>query len=111
MDWAEKFRRRIGLDRLPTALRRIIVGVIGGTILLIGIVLVVLPGPAFLVVPLGLVILATEFAWARWLLRRARTLWRGQSRDLERRPLCRPTDVPQPDATDRVPPSATMERR
>lgn len=48
--------------------RRIIVAVIGTTVLLIGIVLIVLPGPAFIVIPVGLGILATEFAWARrWL--------------------------------------------
>ena len=38
---------------------------IGLTILLFGIALIVLPGPAFIVIPLGLGILATEFYWAR----------------------------------------------
>ena len=37
-----------------------------------GIVLVVLPGPAVVVIPLGLAILSLEFAWARYLLRRLR---------------------------------------
>ncbi len=38
------------------------------TVLLIGIALLVLPGPAFIVIPIGLAILATEFVWARrWL--------------------------------------------
>jgi len=50
--------------------RRLIVAVVGGTVLLIGLALLVLPGPAFLVIPLGLGILATEFVWARRLLRR-----------------------------------------
>lgn len=50
------------------AARRVVVAVIGGTVLLGGIVMIVLPGPAFLIVPLGLGILATEFVWAaRWL--------------------------------------------
>ena len=40
--------------------------------LLVGIALIVLPGPAFIVIPLGLVILGSEFAWARWLVRRAK---------------------------------------
>ncbi len=39
------------------------VGVIGGTILLIGVALIVLPGPAFVVIPVGLAVLATEFLW------------------------------------------------
>lgn len=48
--------------------KRIVVAIIGGTVLLCGIALLVLPGPAFIVIPLGLAILATEFAWARiWL--------------------------------------------
>ena len=53
-------------------LRRAIVAVIGFTVLLIGVAMIVLPGPAILVIPLGLSILATEFVWARRLLERAR---------------------------------------
>src|SRR5581483_650977 len=50
--------------------RRVIVSVIGATLLLFGIALLVLPGPAFIVIPLGLAILASEYAWARrWLKR------------------------------------------
>jgi hypothetical protein len=49
-------------------LKRIGVAVIGGTVLALGLALIVLPGPAFIVIPLGLAILAIEFAWAkRWL--------------------------------------------
>ena len=49
-------------------IERIIVAVVGGTVLAVGFALVVLPGPAFLVIPAGLAILAIEFAWAkRWL--------------------------------------------
>lgn len=48
--------------------KRIVVAVMGGTVTLIGIALLVLPGPAFIVIPIGLSILATEFVWAkRWL--------------------------------------------
>jgi len=52
--------------------RRLIVFVIGGTVLLIGVALLVLPGPAFVVIPLALAILATEFGWARNLLHRVK---------------------------------------
>ena len=55
-----------------SALRKLIVAVIGGTVLLIGIALIVLPGPAFIVIPVGLAILAIEFAWARRALTRTR---------------------------------------
>jgi tellurite resistance protein TerC len=52
--------------------KRIVVAVVGGTITLIGIALLILPGPAFIVIPIGLSILATEFVWARRFLRKAR---------------------------------------
>jgi len=48
--------------------RRVIVFVFGMTVLLIGVAMIVLPGPAVVVIPIGLAILATEYAWARhWL--------------------------------------------
>jgi tellurite resistance protein TerC len=52
--------------------RRIVVGMIGGTILLIGVAMVVLPGPAILVIPVGLGVLGLEFAFARHWLRKLR---------------------------------------
>jgi putative transmembrane protein PGPGW len=70
--WTRNLGTRLGWDLLPKTVRRVIVGVIGGTIVLIGIALLVLPGPAFIVIPLGLLILGSEFAWARLLLQRAR---------------------------------------
>ena len=74
MTWSSNLRTRLGWNLLPQTLRRIIVGVIGGTIVLIGVALVFLPGPAFIVIPLGLLILGSEFAWARRLLRRAKQM-------------------------------------
>jgi tellurite resistance protein TerC len=53
-------------------MKRLIIGVIGFTILLIGIAMIVLPGPAFIVIPIGLGILATEFVWARSLLKKVK---------------------------------------
>jgi hypothetical protein len=50
--------------------RRVAVAVVGGTVCLVGLAMVVLPGPAVVVLPLGLGILGLEFAWARrWLAR------------------------------------------
>jgi len=54
--------------------RRVIVSVVGATVLLIGIALLVLPGPAFIVIPVGLAIFATEYAWARRWLKRTRQI-------------------------------------
>ncbi len=51
-------------------LRRMAVAVIGLTILGIGIAMIVLPGPATVVIPVGLGVLAVEFAWARRMLER-----------------------------------------
>jgi uncharacterized protein (TIGR02611 family) len=54
--------------------KRVIVSIIGVTVILIGIALLVLPGPAFIVIPIGLAILATEYAWARRWLKKARRI-------------------------------------
>jgi tellurite resistance protein TerC len=53
--------------------KRLIIAVIGFTILLIGIAMIVLLGPAVVVIPIGLAILATEFVWARSLLKGVKT--------------------------------------
>jgi len=71
--------------------RRAVILVLGSTVLLVGIVMVVLPGPAIIVVPVGLAILGIEFEWARrWLKRieaqlqeartRAVAIWERDSR-------------------------------
>jgi uncharacterized protein (TIGR02611 family) len=43
----------------------------GFIVLLAGLVMLVLPGPAFLVIPIGLAMLSLQFAWAGKLLDRA----------------------------------------
>jgi tellurite resistance protein TerC len=48
--------------------RRLAILVIGLTVVAIGTAMIVLPGPAVVVIPIGLAILATEFVWARRLL-------------------------------------------
>lgn len=53
--------------------RRLVIGVVGFTVLAIGVALIVLPGPAFIVIPIGLGILAAEFIWARRLLKKVKT--------------------------------------
>lgn len=49
--------------------RKTLVLMVGLTLLLIGVGMMVLPGPATLVIPLALAILGTEFLWARRLLK------------------------------------------
>ncbi|MGZ4989050.1 MAG: PGPGW domain-containing protein [Limisphaerales bacterium] len=53
-----------------------IVFIVGGVTLSVGLVMLVLPGPAIVFRPLGLAILATEFRWARKLLSSARQWFR-----------------------------------
>jgi uncharacterized protein (TIGR02611 family) len=48
--------------------RRVVVFVLGVSVVAVGIVMIVAPGPAIVVIPMGLAILATEFLWARRLL-------------------------------------------
>mgnify|MGYP001814472994 FL=1 len=55
--------------------RRIAIFIVGMTVLLVGIVMVVTPGPALVFIPVGLAILGLEFAWARsWLKRLRKTI-------------------------------------
>ncbi|RWZ53160.1 TIGR02611 family protein [Labedella phragmitis] len=68
-------------------LYRSIVALLGAALTLVGLALVPLPGPGWLVVFLGLAVLGTEFAWARRLaavikrmLARFWTWWRNRRR-------------------------------
>lgn len=56
------------MNKTIRQIRRTVVAVVGFTLLLIGIAMLVLPGPAIVVIPLALAVLATEFVWARRLL-------------------------------------------
>jgi len=68
--------------------KRFIVAVVGFTILGIGIAMIVLPGPAILVIPLGLSILATEFVWAKRFLEkmkdRLKKTYKSSTKPMER---------------------------
>src|SRR5690348_1109140 len=56
--------------------RRIVIFFVGMTVLLIGVIMFVplVPGPGFLVIPIGLGILALEFEWARRALKNVKTM-------------------------------------
>ena len=59
---------------LPRSVRQLIVLVIGSTLILVGLALIILPGPFTMpLVVLGLVVLALEFAWAESLLIQAKS--------------------------------------
>ena len=76
--WRERCSQNVTLQ---TA-RRIVIAVVGFTIVAIGIALLVLPGPGLLVILLGLALLGTEFVWAkRWLQRLRNLLPSKKSKD------------------------------
>jgi len=68
------------------AARRIIIGFVGATVLAIGVVMLVTPGPALIVIPVGLAILSIEFTWARaWLKRLRESISNRNSNNLNSR--------------------------
>ncbi|MGI8437678.1 MAG: PGPGW domain-containing protein [Chthoniobacterales bacterium] len=69
--WQRRLNEKLGLDKMPVT-RRLVYSVLGVTVLLIGIAMIVLPGPAVIVIPVGLAILASEYAWARRFIRRGK---------------------------------------
>jgi len=88
MKFFQDLRTRMDAMGLRQA-RRVVVFVVGMTVLLLGVVMILLPGPAILVIPAGLAILGLEFRWARRLLRRATAL-------LRRPPKAPPKLPPEP---------------
>lgn len=58
--------------KLPHPVRWIGVAIVGGVLVVLGLVMMVTPGPGIPVLILGLVILATEFAWAERTLHKVR---------------------------------------
>lgn len=63
-----KVHRTLHANAALSLTTKIVVGVVGTAIVLVGVVMLVTPGPAFVMIPVGLAILATEFEWAhRWL--------------------------------------------
>jgi uncharacterized protein (TIGR02611 family) len=61
-------RERIRAQPHADLLYRVVIGVLGGLIVVIGLILVPFPGPGWAIVVVGLIVLATEFHWARQLL-------------------------------------------
>jgi len=72
---AQRMKERLAERREEHARRsrfyRIGFAIAGATVTLAGLTMLVTPGPAFVVIPIGLAMLALEFAWAERLLDRA----------------------------------------
>lgn len=67
-------------------MRRVIIASVGASVLLVGVVMIVAPGPAVIVIPAGLAILAIEFVWARRLLRQMKIRAKRAARRTARTP-------------------------
>ncbi len=68
-DWLYRWRQRFaGESRSRQFVWRVVATTIGGAILLVGLAMLVLPGPGWVLIFLGLAVLATEYAWAHRLL-------------------------------------------
>jgi tellurite resistance protein TerC len=65
--------------------KRIAIGIVGGSVLVVGIAMIVLPGPAFVVIPVGLGILSLEFAWARIWLKKIKAKAEAMTRSFQNR--------------------------
>ena len=60
--------------RQHPVVRRVVVAIVGGVLLLVGIALLVLPGPGVVVILAGIAVLSLEFEWAERLVTRIRAV-------------------------------------
>lgn len=60
------------MNNLKKKTKKILVSIAGGSILLGGLIMLITPGPGWLLIILGLGILATEYVWAHHLLSKAK---------------------------------------
>ena len=82
--------------------RRIVVALVGASVVLIGVAMIFLPGPAILVIPAGLAILGLEFAWARHWLKVIRTRTSSAINRYNRRGSPRPAVAVRKPGVDRL---------
>ena len=67
----EKLEARRATHRDRGRLYRIGFAIVGAAILIGGVIMLVTPGPAFVLIPIGLAMLSLEFVWAEKLLERS----------------------------------------
>jgi len=83
-DW--QWRRKIRSNPQSHQIYRIVVGVVGLAIVVLGLIMVPFPGPGWLVVFLGLGVWASEFEWAQRLLHRAKSILEAWAQWLKPQP-------------------------
>lgn len=89
--------------RLPHPMRWVGAAIVGGTLIAVGVVLLVLPGPGLLLIALGVAVLASEFAWAETILQRMKKAGSAAA-DAARRAVDRRRGT-EPAAQAELPPS------
>ena len=65
--WVQKYWKN-----LPHPNRWVVAATVGSTLVVLGLIFLVLPGPGIPLIIAGLAILATEFAWAEILLNKTK---------------------------------------
>lgn len=88
MRWHYRMRERARANRATDLVWRLSVFALGSAILVAGLIMLLLPGPGWAAIFVGLAILSTEFGWASRLLARARALAR-RAADRARDPRAR----------------------
>jgi ribonuclease D len=94
------------LNKPLKTIRKVVIFLVGGTVLLVGLIMIVTPGPAFIVIPMGLGILAVEFAWARNLLKNAKVMFEKATKN-DRRSKNTPPESP---SVKETPPCVMISR-
>lgn len=61
-----------GWRKLPHPLRWVIAATVGSTLVVMGVIMLFIPGPGIAFIIAGLAVLATEFVWAETLLHRVK---------------------------------------
>lgn len=110
-NWLNRLLVKLKVDDVPH-IKRIIVTVVGGTVLIFGMVLIVTPGPGVLVIMGGLAILSMEYAWARRWLRKAQRM--AQTAIQKTQDIIRPTEPaaekpPAVTPSEKTPPATMTE--
>lgn len=50
-------------------IRKVVILIVGSAVILVGVILLITPGPAFVVIPAGIAILSVEFPWAKRVIK------------------------------------------
>jgi uncharacterized protein (TIGR02611 family) len=63
--------------------RKISITIVGGVLLLLGVIMIALPGPAVVIIPLALTILALEYEWAKRYLKKSQQMLSKSARKMD----------------------------